>query len=54
LLVNPTTPVAATIARSVQAAARTLGLDLHVLHASAERDFDAVFTTLARMSFCRE
>ena len=25
---------------------RTLGLDLHVLHASTERDFDAVFANL--------
>ena len=30
----------------MQAAARTLGLQLHVLHASTERDFDAVFATL--------
>jgi putative ABC transport system substrate-binding protein len=49
LLVNPATPVAATVARSVQAAASTLGLELHVLHASADRDFDAMFTTLARL-----
>jgi putative tryptophan/tyrosine transport system substrate-binding protein len=49
LLVNPATPVAATVARSVQAAASTLGLELHILHASADRDFDAMFTTLARL-----
>jgi putative ABC transport system substrate-binding protein len=30
----------------LQAAARALGLDLHVLHASTEGDFDPVFTTL--------
>src|SRR2546422_4091851 len=49
VLVNPTTSVSATVAGSVQAAARTLGLDLHILHASAERDFDAVFTTLTQL-----
>jgi putative ABC transport system substrate-binding protein len=33
----------------LQAAARTLGVQLHVLHASAERDFDPVFATLAQL-----
>jgi putative ABC transport system substrate-binding protein len=33
----------------VQAAARTLGLQLHVLHASTERDFDAAFAALAQL-----
>src|SRR5262249_21247104 len=50
VLVNPANPVSeATITRSTEAAARPLGLDLHVLHASAERDFDAVFATMARL-----
>ena len=50
LLVNPTNPTnAETLSRDLQAAARTLGLQLHVLHASTERDFDAVFATLARL-----
>src|SRR5512132_2340687 len=50
LLVNPTNPTnAETISRDMQAAARTLGLQLHVLHASTERDFDAVFTSLPRL-----
>jgi putative ABC transport system substrate-binding protein len=49
LLVNPTTPAAEAIARDVQAAARVLGLQLHVLHAAADRDFDGVFTTLAEL-----
>jgi putative ABC transport system substrate-binding protein len=41
LLVNPTNPTnAETLSRDLQAAARTLGLQLHVLHASTERDFD--------------
>ena len=47
LLVNPTNGSSAeTQSRDLQAAARTLGLQLHVLHASTERDFDTVFATL--------
>ena len=38
-LVNPTNPNAETHSSDLQAAARTLGLELHVLHASSERDF---------------
>jgi putative tryptophan/tyrosine transport system substrate-binding protein len=49
LLVNPTNPVGATLASEVQAAARTLGLQLHVLNASTERDFDPAFATLAQL-----
>jgi putative tryptophan/tyrosine transport system substrate-binding protein len=29
--------------------ARTLGLQIHVLHASNDRDFDTVFATLAQL-----
>jgi putative tryptophan/tyrosine transport system substrate-binding protein len=47
LLVNPTNRTnAETQARDVHAAAGTLGLQLHVMHASAERDFDTVFANL--------
>jgi putative ABC transport system substrate-binding protein len=49
LLVNPTNPVAETLSRDLQAAARTLGLQLHVLRASNERDFDTAFATLAQL-----
>jgi ABC-type uncharacterized transport system substrate-binding protein len=49
LLVNPTSPAAEAQTREVQAAARNLGLQLHVLHASAERDFEMVFATLAQL-----
>jgi putative ABC transport system substrate-binding protein len=49
LLVNPTNPNAATQLRDLQAAARTLGLQLHVLHASNELDFDPVFATIAQL-----
>src|SRR6202040_1523161 len=46
LLVNPTGLTTETQTRVMQAAALTLGLQLQVLHASSERDFDAVFSTL--------
>ena len=47
LLVNPTNPtIAAPNTRDMQSAARDLGLQLRVLQASNERDFDAVFATL--------
>ena len=49
MLVNPTNPIAESLSRDVQAAARTLGLQLHVLHASTERDFDTVFATLVQL-----
>jgi ABC-type uncharacterized transport system substrate-binding protein len=47
LLVDPTDPNLAET--EVQAAARTLGLKLHVLNASTERDFDAVFAKLIQL-----
>jgi ABC-type uncharacterized transport system substrate-binding protein len=49
LLVNPTN-YTETQSRSLQVAARTFGLQLHVLNASTERDFDTVFATLRQMS----
>jgi putative ABC transport system substrate-binding protein len=50
LLINPTSPTLAEIqSRDLQAAANRLGLQLHVLRASTERDFDTVFATLARL-----
>jgi putative ABC transport system substrate-binding protein len=50
VLVNPTNPVAAEReSRDLQTAARTLGLQLHVLHASTERDFDSVFASLIQL-----
>jgi putative tryptophan/tyrosine transport system substrate-binding protein len=47
-LVNPTNPNADAHSSDLQAAARKLGIELHILHASSERDFDAVFTSLVR------
>jgi putative ABC transport system substrate-binding protein len=49
LLVNPSNPNVETLSRDMQTAARTLGLELQVLHASAERDFDAAFASLAQL-----
>ncbi|MFZ2080214.1 MAG: ABC transporter substrate-binding protein [Xanthobacteraceae bacterium] len=51
LLVNPANPTLAEInSKEMQAAAHTLGLELHVLNASTEGDFDAVFTNLLQLS----
>jgi putative tryptophan/tyrosine transport system substrate-binding protein len=50
LLVNPAAgSFAETISSNLQVAARKLGLEFHMLYASAERDFDAVFATLAQL-----
>ena len=50
LLVNPADPaLAETATKEMQAAALTLGLELHVLHASSDRDFDTVFATVAQL-----
>ena len=49
-LVNPTSPVLAEPeTRDLQAAARTLGLTLHVLHASSEQEIDTAFMTLVQL-----
>jgi len=49
VLVNPTGPNLESVSRDLQAAARTVGLPIHVLRASTERDLDTVFETLARL-----
>jgi len=49
LLVNPTIPsLAEPATKELNAAARTLGLELHVLNATTEGDFDAVFAKLVQ------
>ena len=49
-LVNPSDPARAEItSRTLQAAAHTLGPKLHVLHASTDGDFEAVFTDLTSL-----
>src|SRR5262249_24350811 len=49
LLVNPTNPYAEILSQNVRAAASTLGLQLHILQASTEHDFDAVFATVVKL-----
>ena len=50
LLVNPTnTALTASTTKAAQTAARTLGLQLHILQASTEREFDTIFATLAQL-----
>ena len=50
LLVNPADPIIAEANSSaVLSAAHRLGLELHVLNASSERDFDAVFANLVQL-----
>ena len=49
LLVNPANPNGDALTREVQGAARGLGLQLHVLNASTERDFEPAFATLTHM-----
>jgi putative ABC transport system substrate-binding protein len=49
LLVNPSNPNAEAQSRDMQAAGRTLGLQLHVLHASTDRDLDALFAAAAQL-----
>jgi putative tryptophan/tyrosine transport system substrate-binding protein len=45
-LINPSNPNAEANTREAQEAARTLGLELHVLNASTEQELDAAFTAL--------
>ena len=49
LLVNPINPFVETETKELQAAARSLGLELHVLNARTERDFDGVFAKLVQL-----
>jgi len=50
LLVNPTDPaISEPTTRDLLSAARTLGLELHVLNASTERDFDGAFAKLIEL-----
>jgi putative ABC transport system substrate-binding protein len=50
LLVNPANPVLAeTQTKDSLAAAHTLGMELHVLNARTEGDFDAVFANLIQL-----
>jgi putative tryptophan/tyrosine transport system substrate-binding protein len=49
VLNNPTSQLSEPYLQALQPAARALGLQLHVLNASADRDFDTVFATLVQL-----
>jgi len=48
VLFNPSNPTIESQSRNLQAAARTLGLKIDVLHAGTEHDIDAAFATLVQ------
>jgi putative ABC transport system substrate-binding protein len=48
VLVNPTGPSAETTLRDVEAAARALGLQIHIRNAGTSREIDEVFASFAR------
>jgi putative tryptophan/tyrosine transport system substrate-binding protein len=45
----PTNALAETQSKDLLAAARSLGLELHILHASTERDFETAFAALIKL-----
>jgi len=50
LLVNPSNPISTeSETKDMQVAARSLGMQLHVLRASSERDFDSAFASIAEL-----
>jgi putative ABC transport system substrate-binding protein len=50
VLVNPTSPsITEPFLRTLQAAAPALGLQLHILHASTDRELDASFAALSQL-----
>ena len=50
VLINPTSPVLAkSQTNDLQAAARTLGLRLHLVQASTDSDLDTVFASLGQL-----
>ena len=50
LLVNPTSPeITESVSKDLQLTAWVLGLQLRILEASTDRDFDTVFATLKRL-----
>ena len=49
VLFNPTSVLAEPFLQAVEPAARALGLKLHILNASTDRELDTVFATLAQL-----
>ncbi len=50
LMINPTNPNAETLSKEMESAASLLKMQLHVLHARTESDFDAVFVKLRQLN----
>ena len=48
VLINPTGPNLKAVLPDMHAAARKVGQPIHIAHASTERDFDSVFTSLVQ------
>jgi putative ABC transport system substrate-binding protein len=48
-LVNPTSPGAAIVLKDLQATADALGLEVHILNAASEREFETVFSDLSKL-----
>ena len=46
LLLNPTNPLAKSVAAAVQAGASSLGLQVQVVQAHSDEDIDAMFASL--------
>src|SRR5262245_35168934 len=49
VLINPTSPTAESQLQNLRTVAHPAGVQLHVLHASIEQDFDPAFTTLRQL-----
>jgi putative tryptophan/tyrosine transport system substrate-binding protein len=49
VLLNPSYPTTEIQLRDLQAAARSFGLQLHILHASSDHDFDGAFAKLGQL-----
>jgi putative ABC transport system substrate-binding protein len=49
VLLNPTNRSAEPLSRELQAAARTLGMQIHILHASIDRDFETALADTIRL-----
>ena len=49
LLVNPTNRQTAPLTKGVEAAARAVGQQLHIVEAGSEREIDAAFASLGKL-----
>ena len=48
-LLNPGNPNTETLTKDLQAAAHSLGLELHILHARSDEEFESVFADILRL-----